>query len=985
MHSPAEAFGLWGKTLDGRVRNALRHVPDPTLRRMADRLKADALANEVTYEHDGTAEPIRIMLRPLLAMPEQLSYVEHVCMKIQEALMRLPEMYLQDDNIRRILAISPAEDDWLRENWSLCHRHLNPVYGRLDAVCDFANGAWQDSLKFLEPNLSGVGGIHYAPLAEQLVMRDVVPTLVDLDPELSIELPRDQRDLFLQVLMDHARAIGREACRFCFVEPKYVHEGPNEQATLLQYLAQKHGLTIVHADPTELRVEGEEVWYQDVCVDVVYRDYETRDLVALEKQAGLRLDAMRLLFRQNRLVSSVAGDFDHKSCWELLTDESIAERYFTVEERRLFRRHVLWTRIVDQRNTTLPHGEIGSLSEYIRQHREQMVLKPNRGYGGQGVALGANTSQSDWEKLLREAISLAKDPARSWVVQEATQLPVLEFPVIDADGRVFEEPFYSVMGFAPTDNGLGILCRVSQKQVVNVAQRGGLAAVLIAHPPRDLRMPRRITCRAEVAADTLQARIAELRALDHTIGLLGWDEETMLSAAGRSERGEQLAALEGMRHKLLMSDELSDLAEEVSQLENRDARWDRELVLLRRTCRLATALPETLVKEFAKAKSHAIGAWEEARVNDDFAAFAKPLEKIVSLVRERAQTLTRDSDPYNAILEDFEPGMNRSRLDQVFAELQTHLVPMVQHFGSAPPPDTLSGRRFDDEGQMTLCRSILDKIGFDFKRGRLDLSTHPFTLQAGSHDVRLTIRVDDQRPVSTVLTTLHEGGHGLFDQGFLPSDCGTLVGESPSMGLHESQARFWENHVGRSPAFWHHWYPVLNRIFPQAMSGLDADTFVRIAKQVSPTTNRVSADEISYHLHIIMRYELEQALLFGDLSVCDLPVVWNERSTALLGVTPTSNLDGVLQDVHWSLGLFGYFPTYTLGSLYAAQFAETYERENPLQEEIGQGNFAPVLSWLRRHVHQIGHRMSAEEVITQATGSGLDLQPFLRHLKRNYP
>ncbi len=416
MLSPAEAFGLCGKTLDGRVRNALHHVPGPTLRRIANRLKADALANGVIYEHEGVAEPIRIMLRPLLAMPEQLSYVEHVCLKLQEALMRLPEMYLQDADIRRILAITSDEDKWLRENWSLSHRHLNPIYGRLDAVCDFASGGWQDSLKFLEPNLSGVGGIHYAPLAEQLVMRDVVPTLVGHDPELSIELPRDQRQLFIQVLIDHARAIGRDACRFCFVEPKYVHDGPDEQSNLIHYLAEQHGLTIVHADPTELRVEGNEVWYEDVCVDVVYRDYETRDLIAMEKQIGRPLEAMRLLFRQNRLVSSVAGDFDHKSCWELLTDESIADRYFTAEERRLFRRHVLWTRIVDQRNTTMPHGEVGALADYIRQHRERLVLKPNRGYGGKGVTLGANTSPSEWERLLCEAISQANDPEKSWVV-----------------------------------------------------------------------------------------------------------------------------------------------------------------------------------------------------------------------------------------------------------------------------------------------------------------------------------------------------------------------------------------------------------------------------------------------------------------------------------------------------------------------------------------------------------------------------------------
>jgi hypothetical protein len=326
------------------------------------------------------------MLRPLLAMPEQLNYVDHVCLKLCEILKRLPDIYLEDPDARRVLALTEEEDQWLRETWTSAHQHLNPVYGRLDAVCDFTSAGWQDSLQFLEPNLNGIGGIHYAPLAEQLVMRDVVPSLLAHDPDLRIELPRDQRELFIQVLIDHSRAIGRKSCRLCFVEPKYEHEGINEQGHLSQHLAERLGLTIVHADPRELRVKGNEVWYNDVCIDVIYRDYEMRDLLELERQEGRRLEAMRLLFRQNRVVSSMVGDFDHKSCWELLTDETLAERHFTAEERRLFRRHVLWTRIVADRVTTLPHRTEGNLLDFARQYREQLVLKPNRGFGGRDVS-----------------------------------------------------------------------------------------------------------------------------------------------------------------------------------------------------------------------------------------------------------------------------------------------------------------------------------------------------------------------------------------------------------------------------------------------------------------------------------------------------------------------------------------------------------------------------------------------------------------------
>ena len=376
--SPAERLGLSGATLDSRVRRAIHDVSDASLRRIAERLRADALANRIIYEHEGVEEAVRIMLRPLLAMPEQLSYVHHVCLTLTEALKRAPQLYHEDPAIRRILAISEAEERFLKDCWTPAHQRLNPVYGRLDAVCDFTAAGWQDSLQFMEPNLAGVGGIYFSPLAEQLVMRHIVPPMTGHDSALAIELPRDQRILFLQLLMDHARALGRPSSQLCLVEPKYVHDGPNEQAVLAKFLTETHGVVIAHADPRELRVEGEEVYYEDTRIDVVYRDYELRELAALEAELGKPLAAMRLAFRQNRVVSSFVGDFDHKSCWEMLTDASIAERYFSADECRLFRRHVLWTRVVSDRRTTLPHGREGDLLEYVREHREQLVLKPNR-------------------------------------------------------------------------------------------------------------------------------------------------------------------------------------------------------------------------------------------------------------------------------------------------------------------------------------------------------------------------------------------------------------------------------------------------------------------------------------------------------------------------------------------------------------------------------------------------------------------------------
>src|SRR5215467_2843244 len=330
--SPAEVLGLSGAALEGRVRSASHHVPDIVFTRLADRLRADALSQRLIYEHDGVEEAVRIMLRPLLVMPEQLSYVHHVCLQLIEALKRLPGFYREDERVRRILAITKEEEAWFKDTWTPAHERFNSIYSRLDAVCDFTGAGWQDSLKFMEPNLTGVGGIHFSPVAEELVFRDVVPTLFDKNSELNVYLPRDQRDLFVQLLIDHARTIGRESVQLCFVDPKYVHEGPSEQGALATYLSDKHGLTIAHADPRELRVVGEEVYYEDIRIDVAYRDFGVLELVEYEQQIGQPLEAMRLLFRQNRIVSSMVGEFDHKSAFEILTEPSFAERYFGADD-----------------------------------------------------------------------------------------------------------------------------------------------------------------------------------------------------------------------------------------------------------------------------------------------------------------------------------------------------------------------------------------------------------------------------------------------------------------------------------------------------------------------------------------------------------------------------------------------------------------------------------------------------------------------------
>jgi len=981
--SPAEALGLSGAALESRCKRAAHHISDNDYRQIAERMRADALANEMVYEHDGVPEPVRVMLRPILARREQLTYVHYVCQQISEALKEFPALYLKDAQIREILAVSDEESSWLREIWTPEHGRFNPVYGRLDAVCDFASASWQDTLKFMEPNLSGVGGIHYSPVAEQMVMRDIVPTLLAHDPELSIELMPDQRDLFVQLLIDHARAMGRGTCHICFVEPKYEHDGPAEQSVLIQFLMERFGLTIVHADPRELRAEGDEVFYEDTRIDIAYRDYETRDLIALEKELGKPLDGMRLLLRQNRMISSLTGDFDHKSCFEILTDPAISGRLFSPEDCRLFERHVLWTRVAGDRMTTLPNHTTGDLLTYARQNREQLVLKPNRAYGGEGVAIGALCSEAEWDRLLDDAARKCNDPNLSWVLQSATRLPIVEFPVTGNDGRVYGEPFYAVMGFAPTDNGLGILCRVSQKQVVNVAQHGGLAAVLIANPPKDLRIPQRSLKRKGDAITALRLQIAELHHLDQTVALLEWDEETYLPPAGLAQRGEQTATLESLRHGILVSDHFADLIEEAAGETDGDVDLERELFLVRRERQRALAFPERLVRGFANARAKALGAWEAARDKDDFATFAGAFGELLAIVRERAQCQSTSGEPYDCLLDEYEPGMTRARLEPLFAEMRQRLIPLVQQASerSAGSKNPLAGRRFADQRQWELSRRMLSAIGFDFERGRLDPTTHPFTMLVGHDDVRITSRADEIDVTTNLLATMHEGGHGLYDQGFAPDDRDRFLGDGPSMGMHEAQARLWENHVGRSLAFSQFLFPQMRELFGGALDGVDAEGFWRALNRVRPSANRLGADEMSYHLHIILRTELEVALVSDQLSVADLPQAWNDRSHALLGVRPSSPRQGVLQDVHWSVGMFGYFPTYTIGSLYAAQLVEAYSKRNKLDAEIRAGEFAKLRQWLQAKVYAFGNRHSAEELVVRATGKGLDTGAFFRHVE----
>ena len=477
MLTPAEELGLSGLNLESRLRKVFYGLPPATIVELTRRMTDEALRRNLIYSRHGEVEAIRVMLRPIGVMPDQLAYLHFVSLTILNALKRLPDLYMQDFAVREVVPLAEAEEKWLWDSWGASQRENNPVFGRLDAMVEFTSPTWKESLRFFEPNLCGVGGIHLGPTCQQMLADVVLPVVAQHDAQLQMELGQDLRELFIQEVIDHLEAIGRTGRNVCFIEPKYSGEGICEQAPLAEYFHARHGMTILHADPAELTVSGGEVCYEGTPIDIAYRDYEIRDLLALET-GGVDVRPVRRLFKENRIISSVGGDFDHKSCWEILTDSLFTQKYFNADERQVFRRHILWTRLLADRRTTLPHGETGELLDYVRREHDRMVLKPNRSYGGDRVYIGHAMTAAEWDA----AIDTALTGGDAWVVQRLASIPVNEFPVVSEDGATHVEPFYTVMGFAPTKYGLGIVGRASQKQVVNVAQRGGMCGVLIGRP-----------------------------------------------------------------------------------------------------------------------------------------------------------------------------------------------------------------------------------------------------------------------------------------------------------------------------------------------------------------------------------------------------------------------------------------------------------------------------------------------------------------------
>ena len=490
--------------------------------------------------------------------------------------------------------------------------------------------------------------------------------------------------------------------------------------------------------------------------------------------------------------------------------------------------------------------------------------------------------------------------------------------------------------------------------------------------------------------EDLIRRAKEARLLESCGAVLGWDERTYMPHDGSAHRADQMALIARMTHEMLTHPEIGRLLGElegsplVANAESNEAVNVREL---RRTYDRAVKIPKELVEELARTTTRAQRVWQEARQANDFATFRPWLEKIVRLKRDEAQAVGYKEVPYDALLDEYEPGATTAEVTRIFAELRTELAPLIAAIANSgrKAPIEMLAREYPTDRQATFGQSAAAAIGFNFNAGRLDITTHPFCSGIGPGDCRLTTRYHLKHFNDGFFGILHEAGHGIYEQGLPAEHFGTPLGSACSLGIHESQSRLWENQVGRSRPFWEHFFPKTRATFPEALNNVKLDDYLFAINDVRPSFIRVEADEATYNLHIILRFELEQALISGDLQPGDVPGAWNERFQKSLQLLPPNDTLGCLQDIHWSMGGLGYFPTYTLGNLYAAQFMEQARADvGDLDADFRHGEFGRLKGWLNEKIHRQGMRYRPAELCRHVTGKPLSPKPLMDYLRAKF-
>lgn len=478
-------------------------------------------------------------------------------------------------------------------------------------------------------------------------------------------------------------------------------------------------------------------------------------------------------------------------------------------------------------------------------------------------------------------------------------------------------------------------------------------------------------------------RIADVT---YSAAILSWDQETYLPPKAAGFRAGQLSTLMGISHELFTQDKTLALLKELQADKKLDNFQRKNVELIDEEYVKQKKYSTEFVEQMSHAVSAAFNAWQQARKDKNYKLFAPYLEKLIGFKKKEAELLGYKDHPYNALLDLHEKKATVAELDVLFADVRKQLVPFVKKIREAKQVDNaFFYRHYDHNKQWDFGLGLLKQMGFDFSRGRQDISSHPFTTTLSQDDVRVTTRINENDFSEMIWSCIHEGGHALYEQGLSPEQYGMPLGEAVSLGIHESQSRLWENNVGRSLAYWKGNFKYAQQFFPEELKDVTPEAFFKGMNRVEPSLIRTNSDELTYHFHVMIRYEIEKAIFEDKLKVDELPAYWNAKYKEYLGIDVPDDSQGVLQDVHWSHGSFGYFPTYSLGSFYAAQFFEQAKKEiSNLEKKIEEGNFTELLAWLRRNIHVHGKYYTAQELCERITGEKLNFNHFMKYAQNKF-
>jgi carboxypeptidase Taq len=487
--------------------------------------------------------------------------------------------------------------------------------------------------------------------------------------------------------------------------------------------------------------------------------------------------------------------------------------------------------------------------------------------------------------------------------------------------------------------------------------------------------------------EQLKEKLGEVADLGRAASVLSWDQQVNMPPGGNEARGQQLATLSKIAQEKFITDEvgrlIEDLKQEVDGADTDDAAMVR---VAARNYDKARRVPPAFIAEQAVVTSKAFEAWREARSKSDFSIFQPHLEKVVELVHKYVSFFPPADHPYDILLDDYEPGIKTAEVKAIFDALRPKQVELIKVITSAKQvKNDFLFKKYNEKKLINFGVDVISKFGYDWNRGRQDKAPHPFETTFSVNDVRITTRYEDDNPMATLFSTMHEAGHAMYEQGVNPAYDRTPIASGTSLAVHESQSRLWENLVGRSLPFWEHFYPALKKTFASQLDGVSLKSFYKAINRVQPSFIRVNADEATYNLHVMLRLELEIGMVEGKIAVKDLPEIWNAKMEEYLGIKPPNDAKGVLQDIHWSGGAVGYFSTYALGNLVSVQLWERITQEIPtLSDQIRKGNFSELLAWLRKNIHQYGQKYEPQQLVERVTGSKITPEPYVRYLTGKY-